>query len=208
MIVLVVVAAVAVIALLFVFQHAEESSERSEAVDRSELDARTALVSGDPAAALRVLSAALKQHPDSAVLRLMTARAYCARGRFKDALDACAKAEELDLDGDQSTESRYLSGRALAGRYLETGATDDKKRSEAELRPLFADTRFAAAAKILIGRVLTRTPAAADPAERREAIELLEAGLADSSAREWVHDFDEARAHLEGLKASGSKAGG
>lgn len=208
MVLLVVVAAGVAIALFLFFQHSRESSDRSDAIQGSVEEAQAALAAGDASTALRVLAGALREHPEAAALHLISARAYCARGRFKDALEACAKTDELDLDRDQADERRFIAGRAIAGRYLETGATDDRKRSEAELRPMFSDPRFGDAARIMIGRVLTRNPTTADATQRREAIELLEAGLANSSAREWLNDFESAQQHLATLKAAESKSGG
>lgn len=199
---LAVIAVVAAIVIYFALQVAHESAERSDAIESSVQDAVGSLQSGDPSAALRILSKAIGEHPDEPALHLVAARAYCARGRYKDALDSLAKAGALELDSEQSGELRFLTGRAYAGRYLETGASDERKLAEAELGSLDRDARFGAAAKILIARVLTRKPSAASADERSEAIGLLEEGLADSSARQWLHDFDDAQQHLEALKAA------
>lgn len=201
--------AVAIVVISFCsFQDIQESSQRSDDVITLRDEASAAFRSGDPSAALRMAVAALRDHPDSGALHLLVARAYCGLGRFKDALQSCAKAEELDLDDSERAEAKFLTARAIAGRFIETGGNEDRKRAEADLSQCTSDPRFGAAANVLLGRMMSRKPSATDPADRAAAIRYLEAGLSDASAADWLSDLDDARRHLEALRSADGTSGG
>lgn len=190
------------------FQDIQESSQRGDDMISLREEADAAFRSGDPSAALRMAAAALREHPESASLHLLAARAYCGLGRFKDALQSCAKAEELDLDDGERAEAKFLTARAIAGRFIETGGNDDRKRAEADLSQWTSDPRFGAASKVLLGRMLSRKSSATEPADRAAAIRYLEAGLNDASAADWLSDLDDARRHLEALRSAEGTSGG
>ncbi len=162
------------------------------AIDEAE---QALLVEDDPAKALRVATAALEEHPDEPDLQMLRGRAFAARGRHGDALEAFEQAELGLDDPDRLEEVGFLKARARLLRYLDAGDRGDFNVVEGDLEALSADLRFGGAAKVLLGLGLIRK---GDAREHERARKLLSEGLATRGVEEYV-DVDRARDWLSRL---------
>ena len=179
-------------AVFFVLQQEEQARIRDAVLEEIEqaLD-----LDDDPAKALRLCAEALADAPDDAELLLLRARAYHARGRFSDVLEALDAAEP-NLGEEQRDAYRFYRARALVRRFLDTGDRGDFNLAEGDLESLARSGEFDDAASVLLGMGLARKDVVA---HRDEARERITRGLKGSGVEAQV-DVERARQILESLR--------
>ncbi|MFG0316947.1 MAG: hypothetical protein ACF8XB_06730 [Planctomycetota bacterium JB042] len=170
----------------------QRARARAAALDEAE---QALAVEDDPAKALRVATAALEEHPGDPDLQVVRGRAFAARGRHGDALEAFEQAEIGLVDPERLEEVGFFKARARLLRYLDAGDRGDFNVAEGDLEGFTGDLRFGGAAKVLLGLGLIRK---GDARDHERARKLLTEGLAARGVEELV-DVDRARDWLSRL---------
>jgi hypothetical protein len=179
---------------------------RGDDLDAARDGIETRMAQQDVEGGLREARAALEKFPDDARLHVLLGLANHARGRFGPAAEAFDAALPLESDDEARREIRYLHARSVGCRFLETRSREDFNRAASELRDAAGrGGEHAAEAKILLGLALAEPTPFADP---KQALALLEEGVAADPRPEGLGDPARIEAALARLRQTAAEPGG